>query len=117
MVEVGEIEDLRQWMEERFDRADAKIDKKTDKLSDELISTRHSIKPLIEQLTVQLATNVTMTLQHDKRLDRHDARIEVGETWRNTMRGSLIAVSFFVPVITALATAAAVAFASKILGQ
>lgn len=132
MMTPDDAKMLRDWMEARFDRIDAKVEERTAALAAEIATTRHGFRPVMEQLAVQLAELVTTSRQHDRdiatintwrsdegpldaRLKRHSERHEKQEQWRHQMRGALITASLFVPIVTGVTTALIVAVLLRVL--
>lgn len=119
-------DDIREWMQDRFDRLDDRLASETAALSKDIVDTRHQLKPVIQQIALQVAENVSETKAGARRLDaidvwrseggpldqrfhRHSERIEKGESWRDQIKGGLIAVSVLVPIATGIVTALVVA--------
>lgn len=110
----AESDDLRKWMEQRFDRIDDKLERETSALASEIVTTRHGLKPVIEQIAVQVAQEVVKTAENTRRIDsinawraddgpldqrfhRHSSRLDAGEAWRNRFAGGLAVVMFLFP--------------------
>lgn len=117
-----ESRQLRAWMEQRFDRIDAKVDERISGLAAELQQTRHGFRPVLEQLAVQMAELVTTSRQHDRelgainewrqdegpldqRLKRHSSRQDTFDGWRNRMVGAIAVLTFLFPVTVGVVVA------------
>lgn len=126
-------EGFRRWMEERFDRIDERLERETHSLQQELVATRHGLKASAETITMQVVELVVKTNDNtnkidainrwredegplDQRLKRHSQRIEDEKTWRDTMRGGLIAASLFVPIFTGIIVGVSVTIVLKASG-
>lgn len=125
--------EMQKWMEARFDRLDDKLQTRSEALEREIVNTRHNLRPVIEQIAIQVAANVTATSINataiaainewraeegplDRRLKRHSARADDVDRWRHTLRGALIAVSFFVPIVTGIVVGVVLLVARKAVG-
>lgn len=116
------ILELQRWIDDRMERTELRVEDRLSELAKEIQNTRHAQRGSLETLTLQVTTLVGEIGRQgqdlrainewraeggplDSRFRRHDARIISQETWRSTMRGSLITASLFAPLLTGVVVA------------
>ncbi len=104
-----ETQQLRTWMQERFDRLEDQADKQAGELRDQateirndLISTRHGQREIMEQITRQVVIVQEAVHVHATDIKQLKERERISEGWRNRMVGSVGILAVLFPATVAV---------------